>query len=36
MVFLKRVKREHGKIADIVSAVGLESPINVEDVKQFL
>jgi len=36
MIFLKRVKRQHAKVADIVSAVGLESPINVEDIKQFL
>jgi len=36
MIFLKRVKREYAKIAEIISAVGLESPINVEDVKQFI
>lgn len=36
MIFLKRIKRKYPQVADIVSAVGLESPINVEDVKQFL
>ncbi|KOR28831.1 hypothetical protein TI03_03835 [Achromatium sp. WMS1] len=36
MIFLKRIKRHHPKVADIISAVGLESAINVEDIKQFL